>query len=318
LDFKDYYRDLDVPKDASQQDIQKAYRKLARQYHPDLNKDPDAEKKFKAIGEAYEVLKDPDKRAKYDKFGSAWKQAQQTGGPPPGFEGVRFDFGDGFGDSGFSSFFESLFGQGGFSDPRSGVRFQSRGNRPRAGRNVESTVPLTLEEAAHGGARQVTLTDPLTGGRRTLEINIPKGIRPGQKIRLTGQGEEGLGGGPKGDLFLKVALRDHPTLTLEDNNLQTTIPITPWEAALGGTATLATLDGEVTVRIPPGSSSGRKIRLKGKGFPARNGTGDLFATLEIHVPQTLSESERKLFEELSATSSFQPRQGERKAQTQNA
>lgn len=313
MEYKDYYKTLGIAKDASASDIQKAYRKLARKYHPDISKEPDAEQRFKEIGEAHEVLKDEDKRAKYDRFGSAWKTAQQTGGPPPGFENVRFDFGDGqdFGASGFSSFFEGLFGGAAGSPFGGGAGFGGgrgrSGGRPRQGQDVESTLPLTLRQAAFGGRQQVSVSDPLTGARRALTVTIPKGILPGQKIRLSGQGGEGLGGGSRGDLLLKIEIRSEAGLRLEDRDLHTAVPITPWEAVLGGTARIRTLDGEVTIRIPEATQTGRKIRLKGKGFPARAGAGDLFAEMKIVVPEASSEEERKLYEKLAEVSAFDPR-----------
>ncbi|MCB1054938.1 MAG: J domain-containing protein [Acidobacteria bacterium] len=308
MDYKDYYKILGVPKGADKDEIQKAYRKLARKFHPDINKTPEAEQKFKEIGEAYEVLKDKEKRAKYDQFGSAWKHAQATGGRPEGFENIDFDF-SGTGASGFSSFFESLFGGGGgfggFQGFQGGGR--RRAARPRGGHDVESTLKLSLREAAHGGSRQITISDPQTGTRRSLDVNIPKGILPGKKIRLSGQGAEGYGGGDRGHLYLKVEIEPDPDLRLEGHDLHTTIPITPWEAALGGQATLKTLDGEVTVRIPEHTSSGRKIRLRGKGFPARGGTGDLYGEFKVVLPKTLSPREQELFRELAEASEFQPR-----------
>lgn len=335
MDYKDYYQTLGVSRNASKEEIQKAYRKLARKYHPDVSKEPKAEAKFKDINEAYEVLKDPEKRKKYDQFGSAWKQARQTGQPPPGWEGVHFDFGDfaargggggfrfegagpGFGGSGFSDFFEMLFGQGGFGGmggARGAGGFQPGGPAQRGGgmgasrgTDQEAQLTLGLEEAARGGQREITLTDPQTGERRTLSVKIPPGVKPGGKIRLAGQGAQGPGGGPRGDLYLKVDVAPHPKLRLEGDVLHTTVPIAPWEAALGGQATVPTLNGSVTIKIPPGTSSGRRIRLRGKGFPARKGEpGDLFAELQIVVPDELSEAERRLYEELKEASSFDPR-----------
>ena len=310
MDFKDYYEILGVPKDAPAAEIQKAYRKLARKLHPDINKASDADLRFKGINEAYEVLKDPEKRSKYDRYGSAWKQAQQTGGPPPGFENIRFDFGEGsgFGSSGFSSFFEGLFGGAGGSPfggapPRGGRR-----RRPREGQDMESILRLTLSQAAKGGKHQVTVSDPLTGSLRNLSVTIPQGILPGKKIRLADQGGEGFGGAPRGDLFLKVELIPDANFQLEDRDLHTSLPLTPWEAVLGCTASVPTLDGPVTVRIPSGSSSGRRIRLRGRGFPARSGTGDLYAELKIVVPTEMTPRERELFEELAKVSKFQPRE----------
>lgn len=328
MDFKDYYATLGVKKDASQDEIQKAYRKLARKFHPDVNKDPAAEAKFKDIGEAYEVLKDPDKRQKYDQYGSAWNSARQTGAPPPGWEGFRFDFGgpgggpggfdfEGGGAEGFSSFFDMLFGSGG--GRRGGGRGFGAGfggagfpGGAAGGGDSEATLPLTLEEAFRGGTREISLTDGGSGERKTLSVRIPPGVRAGQKIRLAGQGQAGRGGAA-GDLFLKIEVLPDPRFKVEGADLQTTVPVTPWEAALGGEAEVPTLDGAVRVKIPAGSSSGRKIRLRGRGLPhGRNGNqgerGDLIAELRILVPESLTPRERELFEELAEESEFRARQ----------
>jgi curved DNA-binding protein len=328
VDYKDYYQILGVARGAAKDEIQKAYRKLARKYHPDVSKEPNAEARFKELSEAYEVLKDPEKRQKYDQFGSAWKQARQTGQTPPGWEGVHFDFGDlgqgpggfrfegagpGFGGSGFSDFFEMLFGEagpggregggmGGFRSAAGGRQVRRRGG------DQEAALTLSLEEAAHGGRRELSLTDPTTGETRTLSVNIPAGVKPGGRIRLAGQGSPGPGGGQPGDLFLRVEVAPHPQLRLEGQDLHTTVPIAPWEAALGGRATVPTLNGDVTIRIPPGTSSGRRIRLRGKGLPRRKGeAGDLLAELRIVVPEELSERERELWQELEEASEFDPR-----------
>ena len=319
MEFKDYYTTLGVAKSASQEEIQRAYRKLARKYHPDVNKTSDAEEKFKDIGEAYEVLKDPDKRAKYDRYGAAWKAAQQGGGtPPPGYEDVWFDVGGAddsiFSDNrGFSSFFEQLFGAAaGQRGPAQGRRHA--GGRTQAwawnqpGADREARLALTLEEAAHGGEREISLSGPTAGEIKTYMVRIPKGVRPGQSIRLAGQGEPGVGNAPPGDLYLHVELLPHATFRLEGRDLYTTVPVTPWEAALGAKVTLPTLDRAVHVKIPAGSSSGRKIRLKGKGFPdAKSGAGDLYAEISIRVPEVLSVEEQKLFEQLAEVSKFAPR-----------
>lgn len=338
VEFKDYYQTLGVERGASKEEIQKAYRKLARKYHPDVSKEENAEDRFKEISEAYEVLKDSEKRQKYDQFGSAWKQARQTGRTPPGFEGFHFDFGSpgagggfrfegdpsafsGMGGSGFSDFFEALFGgqrgargaggRGGFGG-FGGAGGQGRPGRPDQGvgrgADQEATIALGLEEAARGGKREIGLSDPTTGGTKNLAVNVPPGVKPGSKIRLQGQGSPGPGGGPAGDLYLKVEVLPHPHLRLEGHDLHTTVPIAPWEAALGGRAEVPTLDGPLTVKVPAGSSSGRRIRLKGKGFPRRKGeAGDLFAELRVVVPESLSDEERELYEKLAAVSSFDPR-----------
>ncbi len=328
MEYKDYYKTLGVERSATQQEIQRAYRKLARKHHPDISKEAGAEDRFKDITEAYEVLKDEDKRKKYDQFGQAWKQAgtERGGQPPPGWEQVifgggpggrvEFDFGGpgggfGGGGSGFSDFFEALFGQrfgqaGAEGGPRGGAGY--RADWARRGGDQEAAIQLTLEEAAQGGERAITLTDPQNGSQQTVRVKIPRGIRPGQKIRLAAKGGAGSGGGPPGDLYLHVDVLPHSRFRLEGSDLHTTVPITPWEAALGGTAQLETLEGLVTVRIPAGSPAGRKIRLRGYGYPqAKGGKGDLFAELEVVVPTQLSERERELFEELAKVSTFNPR-----------
>ncbi|MEA2600570.1 MAG: curved DNA-binding protein [Acidobacteriota bacterium] len=330
MDYKDYYATLGVKKDASQDDIQKAYRKLARKFHPDVNKDPEAEVKFKEIGEAYEVLKDPDKRQKYEQYGSAWNRARQTGAPPPGWEGVHFDFGNGgggfdFGGMGggnerFSSFFDMLFGAGGPGGRRRsaggpagfGGQFGGQGFGGQAGAgggNAEATLPLTVEEAVQGGTKEIALADPQTGQRRTLSVKIPAGVRSGQKIRLAGQGSPGFGGGEAGDLLLKVEIQPDPRFKVEGSDIHTTVPVAPWEAALGSEAEVETPTGPVRVRIPAGSSSGRKIRLRNRGLSAQGGgKGDLLAEIRIVIPDQLSPRERELFEQLAEVSEFQPRE----------
>ncbi|MDH3255670.1 MAG: DnaJ domain-containing protein [Acidobacteriota bacterium] len=318
MEYKDYYATLGVGKKASQDDIQKAYRKLARKYHPDINKDAEAETRFKEINEAHEVLKDRDKRAKYDRFGSAWKQAQRSGAPPPGFEDLFSQFGFGapggdaqrvefdLGGSEFSSFFETLFG----SRPGGAQSWGFAGDPGRAAAapaDHEARISLSIEEAGRGGKREISLTDPETRKRKKLRVTIPKGIRPGQKIRLAGQGGRRRDG-RRGDLYLTVDILPHPKLHLQGSDLTTEIRVSPWEAALGADVRLPTLEGEVTVKIPAGSSSGRKIRLRDKGFPSgAGGNGDLLAEVRVVVPKRLSEEDRRLFEELAKTSTFKPR-----------
>lgn len=307
LDFKDYYETLGVKKDASQEEIQKAYRKLARKYHPDVNKDAAAEARFKEIGEANEVLKDPEKRKKYDQFGSAWKNAQATGAPPPGWEGFDFnqfrgggggfDFGGGGGE-GFSSFFDMLFG-GGAPGMGGGRR---RGGFPgfdQPGSDAEAPLAITLEEAVHGGQRELALSDG-SGQRKNLSVRIPAGVRAGQKIRLAGRGNPGMGSGAAGDLFLKIEIQPHPRFRVDGADLLAHLPVAPWEAALGADAEVETLDGPVRVKVPAGSSSGRKIRLRGRGLPRAGGEkGDLLAEIRIVVSDALTDRERELYEELA-------------------
>lgn len=319
MEFKDYYAVLGVDRKASQDEIQRAYRKLARKLHPDVNKGPDADARFKEIGEAYEVLKDPEKRVKYDRYGAAWKAREHGTPPPPGYEDVRFDFdlgdlgGFGGGGSGFSSFFEMLFGSGARARrPQAAgpFGFEVPFDGGRGGGDQEATIALPLESAITGGKQEIALTEPGTGERRTYTVNIPPGVRPGGRIRLRGKGAPSRGNGPRGDLYLRVEVLPHPRYRLEGNDLRTTLEVSPWEAALGGQVTLDTLQGRLGVRIPPGSSSGRLVRLRGQGFPTSNGErGDLLAEIKIVVPETLSASERELFEKLAATSEFRARAG---------
>lgn len=318
MDYKDYYSTLGVEKSATPEEIQKAYRKLARKYHPDVNKSTEAESRFKEINEAYQVLSDEEKRQKYDQFGSAWKRAQSTGKAPDGFEDIFSGFGGGGGfrdargggfrtesTGDFSSFFEMLFGGG---RPRPSATWRGpEAPRRTSGVDHETQISLTLEEAASGGQREIALRAE-DGSRRVLNVKIPAGVRPGQKIRLKRQGGPGVGGGPRGDLFLKIQHIPHPDFRLEGSDLHTVVEAAPWEAALGGEAQVPTLDGAVRVKIPAGSSSGRRIRLKGKGFPTKGGRyGDLFAEIRVVVPQSLSKQERELYEQLKKASDFEPR-----------
>lgn len=284
MEYIDYYKVLGVPRNAAQEEITRAYRKLARQYHPDRNKDPKAEERFKQINEAYEVLKDEEKREKYDQYGAAW----QAGAP--GFE-VHFDTGGEqpfFGSRGFSSFFEHLFGGAG-----RGFSWDDLGERWGAAR--EAVLTLSLEEALRGGRRELSVPDPVTGASRAHTVNLPPGVRHGQRLRLAGR--EG------GELYLIVRLLDHPRFRLEGADLHTSLEIPPWVAALGGRVSLQTLDGQVKVAIPAGSSSGRVIRLRGRGFPAAGGQrGDLYTRLSIVVPKKLSARERELYEKLAEIS----------------
>ncbi len=315
--YKDYYQALGIPRTASEEDVKQAYRKLARKYHPDVSKEKDAEQRFKDINEANDVLKDAKKRALYDQYGEAWKAAAE-GHPPPGpdaeraredFRAQGFNFdpsdfqGQDMGDIG--SVFEAFFGGG---RARGGAR---RGGRhaeawPDVGSDREATIELAVEDAFRGGEHSISLMDPNTGEQRTYNVRIPPGVRSGQRIRLAGQGERR--GDGAGDLYLRVQLRPSPRYRLEDEHVHTLLPVTPWEAALGATVTLPTLDGDVRVKVPSGSSSGRKIRLKGKGYPTPDGTrSDLYAELRIDVPKELEPEERELLERWAATSKFNPR-----------
>ncbi len=314
MEYKDYYKTLGVAKDASATEIQRAYRKLARQFHPDVNRDPGAEARFKDIGEAYEVLKDQEKRSRYDQYGAAWKRVQTGDAPPPGWEGFHFNFGsdEGFdfgggtgGASGFSSFFDMLFGRAGPQDVPDGGRHGSW-TRPRRGRNHEVALPLSLERLAEGGQRTIEFLDRSTGRTRRLQVQIPRGVLPGQSIRLGGQGGQGVGA-PDGDLLLKVESLPHAIFRRRGRDLHCVVQVAPWTAALGGKVRVPTLGGHAEARLPPGSSTGRKLRLRGRGLPDPRGPdGDLLAEVRVVVPRTLTEEEQALFERLRETSDFKP------------
>ena len=337
--YEDYYEVLGVPRDASQEDIDRAYRKLARKFHPDVNKEPDAEDKFKKVGEAYAVLKDPEKRKKYDALGANW-QAGQDFTPPPGWEDVVFQYGgrqggrqtgqqaggQGFtGFGGFSDFFDMLFGREGAQGggPHEGYHYAGPGMEdvfasqdwPQPGESHEADITISLAEAYHGAKKSITLSRVEAGPdgqpRRTTknyDVKIPPGTTEGTRIRLAGQGGAGSGGAAAGDLFLKVHVAKDPRFTVSGRNLRTTLPVTPWEAALGAKVRVATLDGDVTLTVPPGTCSGKKMRLRGKGLPKKGGErGDLFVELRIDVPESLSPKEQELFEQLRDASEFDPR-----------
>jgi len=299
MQFKDYYDILGVKPDASDAEVKSAYRKLARKFHPDVSKESGAEDKFKAANEAYEALKDPAKRRAYDQLRAQGYRPGQEFHPPPHYgDGADFDFShmDG-GDSGFSDFFESLFGRG--ARPGGGRA------GPRRGRDVQARIRIPLETAYSGGRERITLRDG-EGGERTLEVKIPAGILAGQQIRLGGQGSAGGGGASAGDLLLEVAIEDHPRFRLDGRDILLTLPITPWDAALGATLTVPTLGGEVDLKIPAGSNSGTRMRLRGRGMPGKT-PGDQFITLEVHVPAARTEAQRKLYEQLAREFEANPR-----------
>jgi curved DNA-binding protein len=295
LSYTDYYEVLGVPHDADQDAIRRAYRKLARQYHPDLNSDEDAEDRFKELGEAYEVLSDPEKRERYDRLGANWRETEREA-PNESFEEffTTQGWGDGAGVHFGGDLFEALFG----------ARSQ-RTAGPMRGRDREALLELSLEDALAGGRRRLTLDG------RQVNVNFPAGVRDGQLIRLAGQGGEGYNGGPPGDLFLRVALKPHPRFHRRgDHDLDVDLPITPSQAALGTTVTVETPTGNAQIRVPAGSSSGRRLRLRGRGLPKRGGeTGDLHAVVKIVVPKKLSDRERELYEQLAESSGTDEREG---------
>jgi curved DNA-binding protein len=312
MEFKDYYKILGVSKTSSQEEIQKKYRKLAGSLHPD-NQETGDEKRFKEVGEAYEVLKEPGKRAKYDRYGAAWKAVDEGHAPPPeGFNGVQFEW-DGRGPSGFASHgkgahhsfydvLEQMFGQGERRWDAGGFSRQSEKL------DQEATLSITLEEAYRGGKRELTLTDADTGTSRTLRVNIPAGSKNGQRIRLAGQGRA-RGVGTPGDLYLVISIQAHRDFRLKDTHLHTTIRLSPWEAALGGVVEMKTPGEKMRITIPPGTSSGEKIRLKGKGLLGPEGRGDIYVETKVVVPASLNNEEKEAFENLRDVSDFEPRKG---------
>jgi len=316
MQYKDYYQILGVPRTASADDIRKAYRRLARQYHPDVNKSPGAEAKFKDITEAYEVLGDPKKRERYDTLGANW-QAGQDFTPPPGWESIfsgqrgRTTTAD-FSGFGFSDFFESLFGGSFGAEEESPFTRRRRSSRTARGEDLSSDITISLEDSFHGSHKTISLqtVDPSTG-RSTphhLDVKIPRGIADGGRIRLRGQGQPVPGGAP-GDLYLTVHIAPHPVFRLNGRDLETDLLLAPWEAALGAKVPVRTLEGTVSLSIPPGTSSGTRLRLRGKGLPPmpNEPAGDLYAVVKIVVPHPLTPEEQRLFSELARISRFNPR-----------
>ena len=320
MDFKDYYAVLGVSESASPEEIKKAYRKLARKYHPDVSKEEDADNKFKDVGEAYEVLKDPEKRAEYDDLKKYGARKDGSFERPPGWESASGFGGGGYteADAGqFSSFFEEIFGGGrragtgsGFAGGFGGQRHSMR----MRGEDVHARIALFLEEAFHGCEKQVSfnIQEPDASGRavsrqKTLKVKIPAGMKEGQHIRLKGQGAPGVGGAENGDLFIEVEYAPHPNFTVEGHDILVTLPVAPWEAALGASVTVPTVGSKVNVKVPKGSSSGSKLRLKGKGLPGKH-PGDQIVVLQIVMPERHSEEAEELYRQLAeAEKDFNPR-----------
>jgi len=302
MEYQDYYETLGVPRTATPEEIRSAFRKKAREYHPDVAKDKvKGAEKFKEVNEAYEVLSDPAKRTKYDQMGReapgsgfAWQGSPGQAGMP---DMEEFHFGG----TGYSDFFEHLFGGmagGGFRGP-GGRRMARRGS------DIEGDLMVPLEEALRGSVREVTLQ---RGGKtETYRVKIPAGVREGQRIRLAGKGESGRSGGESGDLYLRVRLARHPDLRVEGSDLYADLEVAPWEAVLGASVPVPTLDGAVTLKIPAGSTAGQKLRLRGQGLPREDGgRGDLYAVLEIAVPDRVGPEEKKLWEKLAEESRWRP------------
>jgi curved DNA-binding protein len=348
VQYKDYYQILGVPRTASETDIKKAFRKLAREYHPDVAKNKkQAEEKFKEINEAYDVLSDPVKRKRYDELGANWSAGAEFRPPPgwesftrgrasggPGARGEEFEFH--FGGTGFSDFFEQLFGSAGRRGSagfgRSGGFTEEGDFAAERGQDIEGDIMVTLEEAMRGSVRSVSVRHGVpcqkcggTGQRgrqpcnvcggtgqvakaETYQVKIPAGVTEGQRLRIAGRGEAGIGGGAAGDLYLRVRLARHPDFEVEDHNLIYEAELAPWEAVLGASISVPTLNGRVNIKIPPGTQNGQKLRVRERGLPQRGGgSGDLIVVTTVEVPQRINESERKLWEQLAQESRFNPR-----------
>lgn len=311
MKYKDYYQVMGLSRDANQDEIKRAYRKLARKYHPDVSKEADAEAKFKELGEAYEVLKDPEKRAAYNQLGANWKTGQDFKPPPNWDEGFEFK-GGGFtgGDaSDFSDFFEQLFGRAGFHNADTERHF---GERLR-GQDSHAKILIDLEDSYHGATRTVSISTPemnangqLQVKHRNLNIKIPKGVTPGQHIKLKGQGNPALGSGQAGDLFLEIAFNNHPLYRVSETDVYLDLPITPWEAALGAKIKIPTPEGKVDLKIPPNSKQGSKLRLAGRGLPGKV-SGDFFVMLQIVLPPANTEQEKAIYQNMQQTLDFNPR-----------
>lgn len=309
MEFKDYYKILGVDADADDKSIKAAYRKLARKYHPDVSSEEDAEHKFKEVSEAYEVLRDKEKRAEYD-------VARQYGGargfePPPGWQGGAA--GSGFqGDfqGGFSDFFEEVFGQAGHGS-RQGY---SRQHFTRRGEDIELALAIFLEDAFKGESRTISYEVPsfdergrLTREARTLKVKIPAGVTEGERIRLKGQGAPGIGDAPAGDLYLHIRFAPHPLYLVEGSDLTITVPVAPWEAALGCKLTVPTLEGDISLTVPANSQNGKRMRVRGKGLGRADKRGDLYVVLRVTMPESASQQEQTLWQQLAAASNFDPR-----------
>lgn len=317
MEFKDYYTILGIDRNATQDEVKRAYRKLARKYHPDINKDDTAEQRFKEIGEAYEVLQDVEKRAAYDKFGKDWRAGQDFKPPPNWDSGFEFT-GGGYTEtdaSQFSDFFESLFGTRRTAGAGRQGPFTSRHTRYSGkGQDLHAKIIISLEDSYKGSKQSFTLQRPVvdntghvTTQPHTLQVTIPKGITAGQQIRLAGQGAEGIGRGGNGDLFLEVAFAAHSLFVPDNRDILLTLPISPWEAALGATVPVPTLGGTVELKIPPNSQTGKKLRLKGRGLCSAKLSGDQYVTLAVMVPKPVTENDKELYKRMKKTMSFNPR-----------
>jgi curved DNA-binding protein len=311
MEYKDYYEIMGVARDATQDEIKRVYRKLARKYHPDVSKESDAEVRFKELGEAYEVLKDPEKRVAYDQLGKQWKNGQDFRPPPDWDAGFEFRGGGDKAHAGgaHSDFFEELFGRG-YARPGGAAgrpAFRMRGE------NHHAKVLIDLDDSFNGATRAISLRVPeltedgrVTIRDRTLNVRIPKGIRPGQQIRLTGQGGAGHGGGEQGDLYLEVEFRKHAMYRVEGADIYLDLPVTPWEAALGATIKVPTPSGNIDLKIPANSGQGRKLRLKGRGLIGKQ-PGDMYVVLQLTLPPGDNDAAKALYRQMEDELGYNPR-----------
>ncbi len=312
MEFKDYYKTLGVERDATQDDIKKAYRQLARKFHPDINKETGAEAKFKEVGEAYEALGDPEKRAAYDQLGKDWKSGQEFR-PPPNWD-AGFEYSGAPGGSDFSDFFSSIFGAAARGE-RAGHTGRTRTAFHMRGEDHHATIVIDLRDALDGATRTITLRMPGMdeGGHvlvrdKNLTVQIPKGVTEGQSIRLKGQGSPGMGEAPSGDLYLEIRFNPDRLYRADGKDLYLDLPVAPWEAALGASVKMPTPLGAIMLKVPAGSANGRELRIKGRGIPASQ-PGDLYAVLKIVWPPATDEKARKIYEEMAKELAFDPRAG---------
>lgn len=313
MEYKDYYKIMGVNRKSTPDEIKRAYRKLARKYHPDVSKEPNAEEKFKELQEAYEVLKDPKKREAYDQLGSNWKAGQEFR-PPPSWEGqtgFQFHSAGGFQTEQFSDFFESLFGEAMGRGRSTGYKY----SKALRGEDLHAKISIDLKDAYYGTTTTVSLDFPSIDAHghqvyhpKTLRVKIPAGIAPGQHIRLAGQGGSGQAGGTKGDLYLEVELKPHPYFTVNGRDIYLVVPIAPWEAALGAKITIPTLAGNVDLTVPKNTKPGQTLRLKGRGLKSQQATGDQYVVFQIVAPEAKTEEQIKLYQTMKKTMPFNPRE----------
>ncbi len=317
MQYKDYYATLGIDKKASPDDIKHAYRRLARKYHPDVSKEPQAEEKFKDLQEAYEVLKDEKKRAAYDQLGSNWQAGQDFRPPPNWDQNTRFhsaeDMG-GFEDlGGFSDFFSTLFGQARQGQGRGHAGFQQQRQRHQRGSDQQAKIVISLEDAFRGAAKTFQLQVPAVDSSgelkmqtRTIKVNIPKGALTGQQLRLAKQGLPGMGGGEAGDLYLELEIEANALFSLNGRDIYIMLPVTPWEAALGAEIKIPTLAGKVGLKLAPGAHTGQKLRLKGRGMPGTS-PGDQYAVVQIQTPVANTAEQKQFYEKMAQELPFDPR-----------